>query len=539
MLIDMIHDNHGEPAYKTRYRDPSVLKSYGYEAVVIPDALVVTPLAHRNGASLAGPSSYTSVAEMEASVDRRVKSASAAGMKVYFYGDAMLIPRRVVQAAPQDYLCDDGSGRLCVGKPAVWQAMEALVADIFTRWPEADGLIMRTGEVYPEATPHMVGNAIHESSCPTCRSMSYVERMRKFIQSMYRVVGVQLNKTYVHRAWQRSSSGATMHDDPAVYREVMTGMPISDKLCVSFKFTRGDFRPGLGWNPCITQDMRPKWVEFQCEREFEGKGAIPNFQAPIWRDFIASLQAANPSGPNVSLWGWSRGGGWGGPYVQREEWIDANVYALATLYKHPAHSAEQIAREWAGRTFQLQPNSTLTDDIVDVLLKSAATIQQLAYNPADRSGEISCLRDDLLDVEAIWSSAAQLMETNLAERACTQKMEALAVVEKARRAMEQHGSECGNKFLIRDITNTLVFYNSLAGSIAHLFCGFLRFLQWQRAGKGDTPLREQAREHLERAQGHWQHHTQRHAMLPGVASVFQENSFWDRTNDCLEELMNG
>lgn len=537
MLIDMIHDNHGEPAFKTRYRDPSVLKAYGYEAVVIPDALVVTPWAHRTGASVAGPTTYTSIAEMEASVDRRIKTATDAGMKVFLYGDAFLIPRHVVQASPKDYLCDDGSGRLCAGKTAVWQAMETLVRDVFKHWPQASGLIMRTGEVYPEATPHMVGSALHESNCPHCRGISYVERMRRFIHSMYHVVVSEMNRTYVHRAWQRSSSGATMHDDPAVYREVMSSLPVSDKLYISFKYTRGDFRPGLGWNPCIALDQRPKWVEFQCEREFEGKGAIPNYQAPIWREFITSLQAAHPTSPTISLWGWSRGGGWGGPYIQREEWVDANVFALATLSRHPAHSAEQIAREWVNRVFQIQPNSPLTEDLVGLLLKSATTIQQLAYSPADKAGEAPCLRDDLLDVERIWSSAAQLMETNLAEKAYTQKLEALSVVEKTRRAMEQHGSECNNKFLIRDITNTIIFYNSLAGSIAHLFCGFLRFLQWQRAGKNDATLREKAREHLERSQGFWQHHTQRHAMLPGVASVFQENTFWDRTNDCLEEIM--
>ena len=39
MLIDMIHDNHGEPLFKTRYRDPRVLAAMGYQAIVIPDAL--------------------------------------------------------------------------------------------------------------------------------------------------------------------------------------------------------------------------------------------------------------------------------------------------------------------------------------------------------------------------------------------------------------------------------------------------------------------------------------------------------------------
>lgn len=48
MLIDMIHDNHGELPFKTRYRDPGVLRSLGYEAIVIPDALAAIPAAYQD-----------------------------------------------------------------------------------------------------------------------------------------------------------------------------------------------------------------------------------------------------------------------------------------------------------------------------------------------------------------------------------------------------------------------------------------------------------------------------------------------------------
>ncbi len=53
MLINMIHDNYGEPRFKTLYRDPQVLSGYGYEAIVIPEALGAIPAAYEAGARLA------------------------------------------------------------------------------------------------------------------------------------------------------------------------------------------------------------------------------------------------------------------------------------------------------------------------------------------------------------------------------------------------------------------------------------------------------------------------------------------------------
>jgi hypothetical protein len=43
-------------------------------------------------------------------------------------------------------------------------------------------------------------------------------------------------------------------------------------------------------------------------------------------------------------------------------------------------------------------------------------------------------------------------------------------------------------------------------------------------------------EYLQAAQRYSQLHTQRHALLPGVPSVFHDNTLWDRTNACLAEM---
>ena len=204
MLIDMIHDNHGEPPFKTRYRDPTVLKAYGYEAIVIPEALAALPSAR----PLPLPVKGHGTIDLPASIDHRVEQAAAAGMEVFFYSDALLLPRALLEGNPAKHCCDDHSGRICAGKTAVYEALQKSVAELFDRWPVAGGgLIMRVGEVYPEATPHMAGNALFEGSCPVCRGLTPVERLRRFIRAMYETVVEELGRTYVHRTWQATGGG--------------------------------------------------------------------------------------------------------------------------------------------------------------------------------------------------------------------------------------------------------------------------------------------------------------------------------------------
>lgn len=574
MLIDMIHDNHGEPLFKTRFREPAALAAYGYNAIAIPDALAALPSTFPPP-DPAAAGTGTRLADLTEAIDRRVAKAAEHNLQVYFYADAFLLPRTVVEANPAAFYCDTTSGSrppmLCAAKPAVYDALQHLLTELFQRWPAAVGIIMRTAEVYPEATPHMVGNAVHESSCPSCRSMNAVARYQRFIRAMYDRVVKDLHKTYVHRTWHRASSAApTMHDDPDVYRQVTAELPKSDHLIFSFKFTRGDFKPGQPWNPILMadwegqQDIRPKWVEFQCEREYEGKAAFPNFQAPLWRAFLeaSNLLEKNPNAdkpkpertiahplgfpepptpaqvlrPHVSLWGWSRGGGWGGPYAQREEWVDANVYALGQLHRDPTLAPKTIARNWLARTFSVDAESAAGDVITDILLRSAATVHNLVSSSLPALADAAWVRDDHFDVDALWAACARLLDTPTADKACDEKLAAFQSVEHMRRMFEHIAGELPNPAQARDLANTLTFYNSFAGALAHTFCGFVRYFQWQRTGKTSNALADQAAVHLENAQAHWQHHTQRHAMLPGAPSIFHETSFWERTNTCLQEL---
>jgi hypothetical protein len=551
MLINMIHDNHGELPFKTRFRDPAVLGGMGYEAIVIPDALSAIPAAYSEaptaGAEVApGVMNLLTPADVEKEIDGQVKAAVAAGMKVFFYADALLLPAHVVKKHPEQFLCDDLSGRLCPAKPAVLAALQDQVQELFDRWPLAAGLVMRTGEVYPEATPHMIGSPLHAGMCAVCKSMSLQDRLVGFIGAMYDVVVGELGKQYVHRAWMPAIAGLpNMHDDPAVYREIVGRLPESAKLAFSFKFTRGDFVQGYAaapFNPCLLADERPKWIEFQCEREYEGKGAFPNYQAALWQKLLGTLAAeGNLSNRELherfSVWGWSRGGGWGGPYVQREEWIDANVHALAGLFRHPSTPAMELASAWTSATFGVAESAEQTPAIVELLLTSAPTIRKLLYCSGETgTGDSPWVKDDLLDVEAIWASAQRILDAGRMEEAYREKREAMQGVNRIRQLFDLASPELPNRSQVRGLTNSLAYFSSFAATVVNLFVGFVQFGEWVRAGRGDTLIGAMAVESLERAQAHWQDHTQRHTLLPGAPSVFQENTLWDRTNSCLEQL---
>jgi hypothetical protein len=146
------------------------------------------------------------------------------------------------------------------------------------------------------------------------------------------------------------------------------------------------------------------------------------------------------------------------------------------------------------------------------------------------------VRDDLLDVSAVWASAGSVIDAGAGQAAVDLKMEALRGVDRMRQLFDLASPELPNRSQARDLANSLAYFSSFAGTVAYLFVGFVRFAQWARSGRTDEALAKLAADSLRRAQAEWQRHTQRDSLLPGAPSVFRENTFWQRTNDCLEQL---
>ena len=121
-----------------------------------------------------------------------------------------------------------------------------------------------------------------------------------------------------------------------------------------------DFHRGNAFSKIIGQGPHPQIIEVQCAREYEGKGAYPNYIANgVIEGFEEHLNTM-PAGKIRSLrefyqnsellqgvWTWTRGGGWDGPYIKNELWCDLNALVMAQWANHPTDSQEAIFRRYA------------------------------------------------------------------------------------------------------------------------------------------------------------------------------------------------
>lgn len=104
--------------------------------------------------------------------------------------------------------------------------------------------------------------------------------------------------------------------DPDYYLEVTDPIAPHPNLVFSVKHTAGDFLRTYAFNPTLTLGSHPQIVEVQCQREYEGKGAHPDY---VLNGVIDGFEEyGSTTGPRgladiadhptfQGLWTWSRG----------------------------------------------------------------------------------------------------------------------------------------------------------------------------------------------------------------------------------------
>lgn len=140
---------------------------------------------------------------------------------------------------------------------------------------------------------------------------------------------------------------------PDHYQEITDRIVPHEKLVFSIKHTALDFWRYVKVNECLTRGNHRQIIEVQCQREYEGKGACPNyvmdgvingFEENAVRTGLCDL-LGNPLIVGVS--NWSRGGGWYGPSIPHELWPDLNAYVLARFVQDPTRSEVAIFHDYA------------------------------------------------------------------------------------------------------------------------------------------------------------------------------------------------
>lgn len=342
-LLDMVHNNPGEPLTQTAYNDPVFLKQQGYNGQVINDFTfahaAITFDSLNPDIFPRGSKERAWVLQAADRVRANIKRAHAAGEKCYYFTDIIVLPKRLVELY-HDEICDE-KGKVSFDRPKTIEIHRIMFKELFDTFPDLDGLVIRTGETYLNNVPYHTGN-----NPITNGAESHV----KLINLLREEVCVKRNKMVFYRTWL----SAGMDTRPDVYLSVTDRIQPNPNLVFSVKHTKGDYQRTMDFNPTLGIGKHPQIVEVQCQREYEGKGAYPNY---VMDGVINGFEEFDTNTPQKGYkglkdivttpqykgtWSWSRGGGWVGPYITNEFWCKLNTFVISHWAADTKQTEEQV-----------------------------------------------------------------------------------------------------------------------------------------------------------------------------------------------------
>jgi hypothetical protein len=329
-ILDMVHNNPGEPLTKSDFNNPLYLQQNGYTGQVMNDFIfphTAVTFKKLNAAIFPeGSKELQWVMDAAKKIETNIKAAHAAGIKVYYFTDIIVLPKKLVELY-HDEICDS-NGKISFERPKTIEIHKIMFDELFETFPDLDGLVIRTGETYLNNVPHHTGNGPITNG-----EESHV----KLINLLREEICVKKNKKIFYRTW----SFGGMHEDPQYYLTVVDKIETHPNLIFSIKHTQGDYQRTYNFNPTLGIGKHAQIVEVQCQREYEGKGAYPNYVMNgvingFEEYFTTKPQKANKGLNDIKnnknftgIWSWSRGGGWVGPYISNEFWCKLNAYVIS------------------------------------------------------------------------------------------------------------------------------------------------------------------------------------------------------------------
>ena len=343
IILDMVHNNPGEPLTVTAFNNPVYLKQKGYSGQVLNDftfAHAAITYDKLNPAIFPlGSKEREWVLKAAERVRKNIKAAHEAGIKVYYFTDIIVLPKKLVELY-HDEICDK-HGKISFEREKTVEIHRLMLEELFNTFPDLDGLVIRTGETYLNNVPYHTGNN------PITNG---VESHIKLINLLREEVCVKRNKQVFYRTW----SFGGMHDSAGYYLAVTNRIEPHQNLIFSIKHTKGDYHRTYDFNPTLAIGKHPQIVEVECQREYEGKGAYPDY---VMDGVINGFEeyGTNKPQPNykclndiknnknfAGVWSWSRGGGWVGPYISNELWCKLNAYVISNWGMNTNRTEEQV-----------------------------------------------------------------------------------------------------------------------------------------------------------------------------------------------------
>lgn len=426
-ILDMVHHNPGEPPFESAFLAPGHLVDYGFNGQVFKHInCIATYAATGVDCFPAGSPDRAWLDGFTPGIEREIAAAKAAGLKVFYHIDLFVMPKRLVEHF-RDEICDPVSGRIQLDRPKTLDLHRVLFDELATRFPEVEGYIIRVGETYLMDTPFHVGNGpLPRTGPPWTPEYLYAETLKGCepadarwtsaqVEAYVSLLGflreelcVRKDKQVFFRTWDIFPD--KLHARLDHYLEVTDRIEPHPKLAFSIKHTALDFWRHVKVNECLTRGNHPQIIEVQCQREYEGKGAYPNYVMDGiingFEENRVKIGLSNLIGnPKIlGVYSWSRGGGWYGPYITNELWPDLNSFVLARFAGNPSRSEEEVFREYASDRLGL-----VGDDIArfrELCLLSARAILK---------GRQCAAFDSLLD-ESVLPTACWMRDDRLGGR---------------------------------------------------------------------------------------------------------------------------
>ncbi len=546
LKLATILDNPGEPFAGSRYRDPLQLRALGYNAVVLYETTGLSGVDSPD--SISSGEMRRWVAQQFEIIRQRIEQAVRAKLDVYIAYDALSLARDVVDRNVGTLTCTKRPSTICPASEAALERSGQALESLLQQFPSVSGVVLRFGDNDASRLPYLVGNDIYSPHCARCSQLGRADRITLVLHHFHKLVVQKRGQRLIARAWNVRPNG--LHDSVELCRRVQTQLPgeeTDDRFVLSFKFTQTDFWRYQNWNPAsLACGKRPIIYELQCQREFEGKGGIPNWQVPLWRDGYpeagdgAAAGLAQIAGRInfAGLWAWVRGGGWGGPFVSNESWIDANVFSVPLLAENPSIAPLDLAQRWIGERLGVV-SEPIAAAIQQTLVDSPEVIRQGFYiGPFARTKadpwhpNADWIQDDLVDARAAWRIIQRLPENTL-EEVVAEKQSAVERLYSDRAALSQHLTD-RTRSILEPLINTMSYGESLFEALRDLLAGLAAYRRYLKSQDRDAA--ELCRQRLFSAQSHWSSHSQRHGSLPGAATAFREAHFWELTQQILGEL---
>jgi hypothetical protein len=433
-VMDMVHNNPGEPLQTTAFRDPRTLKALGYNGQVImaeADSCesfdTIAP-----GVLPKGSDARIWIDSHAQALESLAAQAHASGIKAYAWMQFIVLPKALV-ARFKNEICD-GQGRIDVERPMTQKILRAQIEELFDRCPALDGLVVRTGEVYLFDSPyHTSSGTDNESKMQGATAILHGPDSHIALLKILRDEAcVKRDKMIFYRTWD---FGNNFHINPAYYLKVTDAIEPHPNLIFSIKPQAGDFLRMTPFNPTLGIGKHRQIVEVECQREAYGKGAHPYYIGDGvingWEEYATLMKPGQPRGLRdlvnnknfAGVWTWSRGGGWEGPYITNELWCALNVYVIAKYAENPNRTEGQIFDEFATRQLDLKGDDVARFRELNLLSAAAVLRGQCSLiKPVD----LWWARDDFMAAPDL----SMFATTNLIAAALAEKVESVTMWEK-------------------------------------------------------------------------------------------------------------